>query len=111
MTRRVRSVLFASLCASLFAFAGACDGLDADEPVEQDPAVRLRTRAISPSAPTPQGLAYIEAVADAHARADEAGGADDRAAALRQALALPVPASLPESEPLRLEVAARLCET
>jgi len=30
---------------------------------------------------------------------------------LRDALALPVPGGLPEAEPLRLELAARLCET
>lgn len=111
--RLARGLVVASLVAPwLLGFASACDGLDADEHAEQDdPDARLRTHAISPSTPTAQGLAYLEAVADAHARADEADGADDRAAALRQALALPVPASLPESEPLRLEVAARLCET
>lgn len=89
--------------------AGGCDGgPDTDEPA---PDSRLRTHAIVPSEPTPQGLAYLEAVADAHARADAEDRPDRRIAALRDALAIPVPAGLPESEPLRLELAARLCET
>ncbi|HET6582927.1 MAG TPA: hypothetical protein VFG69_05765 [Nannocystaceae bacterium] len=115
MTRRSRAprrLARALMVVSLVASVSACDGIDdADEPAERDPDARLRTHAIAPSTPTPQGLAYLEAVADAHAQADAASRADDRAAALRQALALPVPAALPESELLRLELAARLCET
>jgi hypothetical protein len=105
-------VLFAGLVAS----ASACDeGSPADRDADTRSGGRidnrLRTHAVIASTPTPQGLAWLEAVADAHARADAAEGAEDRAGALRQGLALPVPADLPEAEPLRLELAARLCET
>jgi hypothetical protein len=109
---RGRAVLFAGLVAS----ASACDeGSPADRDADTRSGGRidnrLRTHAVVASTPTPQGLAWLEAVADAHARADAAEGAEDRAGALRQGLALPVPAALPEAEPLRLELAARLCET
>jgi len=108
------SVLARGLVALVLgACASACEvSPDADERAEAGAIdTRLRTHAISPSVPTPQGLAYLEAIADAHARADAAADAEDRAAALRQGLAQPLPADLPEAEPLRLELAARLCET
>jgi hypothetical protein len=110
MSSRVRRLVVA---AGLFSCASACElSPDADERAEEgSPDPRLRSHAITASAPTSQGLAYLEAIAAAHARADLATDADDRAAALRQGLALPVPADLPEAEPLRLELAARLCET
>jgi hypothetical protein len=99
--------------AGLFACTGACEvSPDADERADAgSPDARLRTHEISASAPTPEGLAYLEAIADAHAQADAAQDAERRAAALRQGLALPVPAGLTEADPLRLELAARLCET
>ncbi len=111
-----RSLSRCLLVVCLVAGASACDD---GTPDDRDVGTRsggridnrLRTHAVATRAPTPQGLAWLEAVADAHARADAAERAEDRAAALRQALALPVPADLPEAEPLRLELAARLCET
>ena len=65
---------------------------------------------------TDRSVAYLDRTGSgnetaAHARADAAEDAELRATALRQALALPLPADLPEAEPLRLELAARLCET
>jgi hypothetical protein len=116
MTRGVQ--LFArSLAARLLPLAivgglvlGACEAApDSDASTEIDR--RLRTHAIVPGEPTPQGLAYLEAVAEAHARADAETRAERRIGALRDAMALPVPAGVPEAEPLRLELAVRLCET
>jgi hypothetical protein len=73
------------------------------------PDATLRTHAVSPSTPTPEGLAYIQAVADVHARAEGVSGAQ-RISVLRQGLALPVPAGLGEAEILRLELATRVAE-
>jgi hypothetical protein len=86
----------------------ACDEMVSPDPAKPD--ATLRAHAVSPSTPTPEGLAYLDAVARAHERAD----AQDRAGrieVLRAALAMPVPAGLGEAEALRLELAARLGET
>lgn len=92
--------------------AVACDPGDDGEPrasARKAPDATLRTHAIAPSTPTPEGLAYLRAVADAHARADRAQG-EARVRALREGMALPVPAGLAEAEIVRLDLAARLGE-
>ncbi|MEM7152907.1 MAG: hypothetical protein AAF799_08690 [Myxococcota bacterium] len=73
------------------------------------PDATLRTHAVDPSTPTPEGLVYLRSVADVHADADARTG-DDRRRALRRGLALPVPAGLAEAEIMRLDLAARLGE-
>ncbi len=88
---------------------GGCQ-TDDDVRGPASPDATLRTHVVEPSSPTPQGLAYIEAVADVHRRADAVEGSR-RAAVLREGLALPVPARLGEAEILRLELATRLAET
>lgn len=89
-----------------------CDS-DGDEPAVAEerrvPDATLRTHIIEPGEPTPEGLAYVRAMADAHARADDARG-EARLQVLRRALAQPVPEGLAEAEILRLDAAARLGE-
>jgi len=86
----------------------ACD--EASAPAPNKPDATLRAHAVEPSTPTAEGLAYIDAVARAHERADASEG-QARIEVLHAALAMPVPAGLGEAEPLRLELAARLGET
>jgi hypothetical protein len=73
------------------------------------PDATLRTHVVAPSTPTAEGLAYLRAMADVHERADGVQG-EPRVQALRQGLALPVPAGLAEAEIVRLDLAARLAE-
>lgn len=88
--------------------AGAGCDAERTEPGAPDPTVR--THAVEPSTPSPGGLAYIEAMADVHARAE---GTDTvtRVSILREGLAVPVPSGLPEAEILRLDLAAALAES
>jgi len=92
----------------------ACDPSSADDAaaasaVEQGPDDTLRTHMVAPSTPTDEGLVYLRALADVHARADRLEG-EARVEALRSGLALPVPAGLAEAEIVRLDLAARLGE-
>lgn len=84
-----------------------------DEPAAAEdrraPDPTLRTHIVEPSEPTPEGLVYVRAMAEAHARADGLEG-EGRQQVLRAALGQPVPAGLAEAEILRLDVAARLGE-
>ncbi|HWB75047.1 MAG TPA: hypothetical protein VG755_08820, partial [Nannocystaceae bacterium] len=91
----------------------ACDPEPTDDEARAGvaPDARLTTHRVESGNPTAAGLAYLEAVARAHEEADRAGDPEDRAAALRRGLALPVPAGLNEAEVLRLELTTRLCET
>lgn len=97
--------------AALLLALGAGGGCttDADAPAAGHLDARIQTHVVLPSTPTPVGLAYLEAVADAHARADAAAGAT-RLSILRAGLAVPVPAGLGEAEILRLELATRLAD-
>ena len=95
----------------LVAPIAGCDP-DADETAPQErrgPDATLRTHLVEPGEPTAEGLAYLRAMADAHAKADEREG-EARIGVLRRALAQPVPAGLHEAEIVRLDVAARLGE-
>ncbi len=85
-----------------------CDG-GADAPATGEPDARLRTHEVLPSTPTPEGLAFIEAVAAVHRTADELQG-PAQAEALRQGLTVPVPKGLPEAELLRLQLVTRLAQ-
>lgn len=89
----------------------ACDPSDdaATSGPRRVPDATLRTHAVAPGTPTAEGLAYLRAMAQAHEQADAAHG-EARVDRLRQGLALPVPAGLPEAEILRLDLAARLGE-
>jgi hypothetical protein len=92
--------------------SGACDpsdGATTTEPARRVPDATLRTHAVAPSTPTAEGLAYLRAMAGVHERADGLRG-EARVHALREGLALPVPAGLAEAEILRLDLAARLGE-
>jgi hypothetical protein len=95
------------------AMASGCDPESDDALARQTeaPDKRLVTHRVVAGEATPAGLAYIEAVAAAHAEADGYADADHRASALRRGLAVPVPAGMAEAEVLRLELAARLAET
>jgi hypothetical protein len=73
--------------------------------------LRLATYAVVPSTPTPEGAAYLRAMARAFAQADRASAPAARAAVLREALAVPIPRGVGEAEIVRLEVATALCET
>lgn len=92
----------------------ACDpSADAPPAATQriaDPVGTLVTHAVEPSTPTPQGLAYINAIADVHERAEAASAGPRRIEILRQGLAVPVPAALGEAEILRLDLAATIGE-
>lgn len=74
------------------------------------PDARIEVYDVQPSDPTPEGLAYLQSVAQVHARADEADPLE-RVRVLREGLAAPVPADLPEAEIARLDLGARLAET
>lgn len=90
----------------------ACDPSDDPAPASSErraPDATLRTHSIAPSTPTPEGLAYLRAIADVHARADAQPG-PARVDVLRSGLSLPVPAGLAEAEIVRLDLAARLGE-
>lgn len=86
-------------------------GCDNDSPPvsQASPDARLRTHVVVPSTPTADGLAYVRAVADLHARADAAPDGE-REALLREGLARPVPTGLDEAEILRLGLAVRLAQ-
>ena len=96
-----------ALVVGLSVAAGGCDrgGSEASTAIDDT----LRIHEVLPSTPTPEGLAFIQAVADVHREADAAQGVR-RVTALNRGLALPVPAGLPEAEVLRLEIATRLAE-
>lgn len=110
-------VSMAWLLAATAGLASACDpdaggpGSPGEPTVARvaEPDARLVVHAVEPGAPTREGLAYVRAVADVLATAEAAEG-DERLAALRRGLALPVPADLGEAEILRLEMAATLGE-
>lgn len=107
-----RAVRRASIALALALAPVACDPSDdatTTEPARRVPDATLRTHAVAPSTPTAEGLAYLRAVAHVHARADELRG-EARVRALREGLALPVPAGLAEAEIVRLDLAARLGE-
>jgi hypothetical protein len=107
----IRSRLALLLLAVGLAGVASCDD-DGLVPISEGrPDARLRTHVVMPSSPTPTGLAYLEAVAALNERADAAESPARLAEILREGLALPVPAGLGEAEILRLELAARLCET
>lgn len=109
--RGVRSIgLLLAVSGSLVASGCDSDAVTRGTVEGPGPDARIQTHVVLPSTPTPEGLAYIEAIADVHARADAATG-DRRVAILRGGLAMPVPARLGEAEVLRLELAARLAET
>lgn len=80
---------------------------EAEASVSAEPDARLQTHEIVASAPTAEGLSYIQAVAAAHREADAQQG-DARMAALKRGLDLAAPSSLPEAEILRLELASRM---
>ncbi|NVB40039.1 hypothetical protein G6O69_19495 [Pseudenhygromyxa sp. WMMC2535] len=109
MSRRVsaRGLLAVALsCAVL----GGCaeEGSVSSEP-ELD--LRLETHALLPGEPSEAGLAYVEAVAAAHGRADAIADAQARAAVLSAALELEAPAGDGTAELLEVQLAARLGET
>jgi hypothetical protein len=107
-TQRRRS-RWRSVFGLVVSLAGvACDGRG-EAAVRLD--LRLATYAVVPSTPTPEGAAYLRAMARAFAEADRAAARAVRADVLRDALALPVPHGLGEAEIVRLEVASALCET
>ena len=100
------------LCLSATTSVLGCDPDDAAHArADEAPDDRLATHRVASAPATPEGLAYLEAVAAVHDDADGQSSAEGRAAALRRGLALPVPAGLAEAEVLRLELAARLAET
>ena len=112
---RTMCVAVAMGMTCLGGFAGCDDSsADADAHVPAEAAApaspdgELRTHEIVASTPTPEGLAYIQAVAAIHRDADGLAQADARIAALQRGLALEVPSGLPEAEILRLELAARI---
>lgn len=120
MTKR-RDIRRLATAAFALTIAAGCDPTgETDTPTErsgsavsEDPLdhADLVVHAVAPSEPTPEGLAYVRAVADVMAQADAARGDDERITILRKGLALPVPAGLGEAEILRLEMAATLAET
>ncbi len=108
-----RPLLASSLAAGMLLLS-ACDGDDpqpdqAENATQQvaEPNGQLRTHEIVASTPTPEGLAYIEAVAKVHREADASQGGE-RLAALHRGLELEVPRGLAEAEVLRLELASRI---
>lgn len=99
------------VCAGSTLGVAGCDP-SGDEPGTAErrvPDATLRVHAIEPGQPSPEGLAYLRTVADAHAQADARQG-EARIQVLQQALSRPIPAGLPEAEILRLDLAARLGE-
>ena len=93
----------------VLASVACCDDAEPAPVTAAEPDATLRTHEVQPSTPTAEGLAYVESVAAAHRRADGLEGRP-RTQALQAALAVPVPADLPEAEVLRLELATRLAE-
>ena len=98
----------ASFILVLGMLLGGCE--KADESSEID--TRLLTHAILPGGTvSSEALRYAREVAKAHDKADAASHREDRKTILQQALALELPENAGEAEVLRLELAARLCET
>ena len=106
---RTRRKVWGLATLGLLTALTACDPDAAAGPQRKAFDTTLRTHAIAPSTPTPEGLAYLRAVADVHARADGLTG-DARIGVLRQGMALPQPSGVPEAEIVRLDLAARLGE-
>jgi hypothetical protein len=114
MHRFARAPLFVGIFGlAVLGAVASCDPTTGSAPgAEADtPDATLRTHAVEPSTPTPEGLAYIQTMARVHQEADAASGPRQKEEVLRGALAQPVPAGLGEAEILRLDVAARLSET
>jgi len=98
--------------ALLGAALGGCDRESYDEQAQQRPPdARLKTHAVVEGQATVQGLAYLGDIAEFHRAADRADDPQQRVLILREALAVPVPANIPEAEILRLELATRLSMT
>ncbi|MBX7084593.1 MAG: hypothetical protein K1X88_35635 [Nannocystaceae bacterium] len=111
--RRLAAACGLAAIVGLGAMASGCDP-DGDDTLARQgevPDKRLVTHRVVPGEATAAGLAYIEAIAAAHADADAYTDAEHRASALRRGLAVPVPAGMAEAEVLQLELAARLAET
>jgi hypothetical protein len=87
----------------------SCDALEG--PSSARPDDRLTVHAVQVSTPSAARIAYVTSVAAAHDRADAASSDAARTRALREGLALPVPADLMEADVLRLELGTALCET
>lgn len=115
-SRRVTLRRAGLVATAAIVLAGGCDpdGSDGVTSRRSEAAAELNAtvvvHAVEPSTPTPEGLAYVRAVADVLARAEASSG-DERIQILRRGLSLPVPAGLAEAEILRLELAATLGET
>lgn len=63
-----------ALSLALSLSASACDRAEAPPAQTSSVDTRLETHAVLPGSPSAAGLAYLEAVAEAHARADAASG-------------------------------------
>lgn len=72
---------------------------------------RLETHVVLPGAPSAEGLAYVRAVATAHAKADAESDLGARASILERALEQAPPADDGSAELLRYNLAARAAQT
>jgi tetratricopeptide (TPR) repeat protein len=87
----------------------ACGG-DPSEPREQALDTRLEAHAVLAGKPSAEGLAYVQAIAEAHRKADETADPQARLAHLLGALERPTPAGDGTAELLHVELLARTAE-
>ena len=75
------------------------------------PDARLRTHAVREQPPTAAGLAYLDSIGELYRRVEKTDDTQRQVDLLHEALALAVPAGLPEAEVVRLDLTTRLSET
>lgn len=115
----------AAFVFTMLATAGslACTDLSSSAETEAIPDATVRVHKVLPATPSEAGLAYVEAIADVHARADGAAArgapAAELSVILREGVALAVPEPLRGGDDrlesdigvVRLELLARFSET
>lgn len=101
-----RAGLGLSMAISLLACAG-----EDEAPAAAALDTRLETHAVLPGTPSPEGLAYVEAMAELHRRADALDDPAARAELLIAGLERHHPSDDGSAELLRLDLAARAAES
>ncbi len=110
VTRRLRPPRRAGLALALSLAALVGCGDDRPQPREQALDTRLETHASLPGRPSAAGLEYVEAVAEAHRRADALSDRPARAELLLAALDRQPPSADGTAELLHYELLARTAE-
>ena len=105
-SRRWTPAVLSVVLGLLVAPACATDEAEAESPID----ARLEHHRVELGRATPAGLAYVQAVAEAHDQADRASSEDDALAILRAAVERTPPSGDGAAELLHYELLARTAE-